>query len=433
MALRRFALLPLPIDPLRFAVLTIGVAMTIVAACASMCVAVERTAESDRPPPHLLMIDGPVQAASLASVQPKGDLTFTIAGKQRQVAARDIVRWGAFRPLAGAEAILLEDGDVVCGRDATFDGAAALRSETAGEVRVAAAQVVALVLRLPSDSAERDRLMDELTGNTASASAAPHAAAGRIFLDNGDIVPAKLLSVTRDEVTAETTTGKLVLPRGKVRAITLARTAPAISENSLRATRLVIGLADGSRLTAATWSGDGAKLLLTTRSGLEMKTPVAQVCALQSLGGRAIYLSDLQASGFVHIPFLSTAWPLALDRSVGGGRLRAGGSEYVKGLGMHSAARATYALDRPYRRFAASVAVDERAGRRGSVQFRAYTDDGSGQWKLRWSSETIRGGEAPVAVEVDLTSAKRLSLVVDFADRADEWDRADWLDARLVE
>jgi hypothetical protein len=38
----------------------------------------------------------------------------------------------------------------------------------------------------------------------------------------------------------------------------------------------------------------------------------------------------------------------------------------------------------------------------------------------------------PVPVSVDLGGAKRLDLVVDFADRADELDRANWLNARLV-
>ena len=33
---------------------------------------------------------------------------------------------------------------------------------------------------------------------------------------------------------------------------------------------------------------------------------------------------------------------------------------------------------------------------------------------------------------VDLTGAKRLTLRVDFADRGDELDHADWLNARLV-
>jgi hypothetical protein len=112
---------------------------------------------------------------------------------------------------------------------------------------------------------------------------------------------------------------------------------------------------------------------------------------------------------------------------------------------MHSAASATYALDKPYRRFEAELAIDDsvfgdaesatRDGRpsRGSVIFRVYIDDGDGTWQLRHTSETIRGGDKPTSVSVDLGGANRISLIVDFADRADEWDRADWLDVRLVE
>jgi len=37
-----------------------------------------------------------------------------------------------------------------------------------------------------------------------------------------------------------------------------------------------------------------------------------------------------------------------------------------------------------------------------------------------------------VPVWVDLEGVKRLDLIVDFADRADELDRADWLRARLI-
>jgi hypothetical protein len=35
-------------------------------------------------------------------------------------------------------------------------------------------------------------------------------------------------------------------------------------------------------------------------------------------------------------------------------------------------------------------------------------------------------------VEVDLTGAKRVSLLVDFADRGDELDHVNWLDARMI-
>ena len=100
---------------------------------------------------------------------------------------------------------------------------------------------------------------------------------------------------------------------------------------------------------------------------------------------------------------------------------------------MHSPARITYDLDGPYRRFEAEVAIDAEAGRRGSVVFRVFTDDGR--------RNVARAGDkrdrprrrcARADLEVDLTGAKRISLLVDFADRGDELDHADWLNARLV-
>jgi hypothetical protein len=42
------------------------------------------------------------------------------------------------------------------------------------------------------------------------------------------------------------------------------------------------------------------------------------------------------------------------------------------------------------------------------------------------------GAVPDVHVSVDLTGAKKLELVVDYADRADVLDHADWLDARLT-
>ena len=55
-----------------------------------------------------------------------------------------------------------------------------------------------------------------------------------------------------------------------------------------------------------------------------------------------------------------------------------------------------------------------------------------GAWKEAFISGTVRGGESPRPVSVDVTGAQGLTLTVDFADRGDELDRANWLDARLV-
>ena len=52
---------------------------------------------------------------------------------------------------------------------------------------------------------------------------------------------------------------------------------------------------------------------------------------------------------------------------------------------------------------------------------RVFTDDGTGKWQLKFESPVIRGGNKPLSVDVELAGAKRISLLVDFADRGDEW------------
>jgi hypothetical protein len=43
----------------------------------------------------------------------------------------------------------------------------------------------------------------------------------------------------------------------------------------------------------------------------------------------------------------------------------------------------------------------------------------------------MRGGDDPRPISLPLDGATELSLVVDYADRGDERDHADWVDARL--
>ena len=54
-------------------------------------------------------------------------------------------------------------------------------------------------------------------------------------------------------------------------------------------------------------------------------------------------------------------------------------------------------------------------------------------WTQAYASDTIRGGAAPLPISVDLAGVKAITLAVEFADRGDELDHADWLSARLVE
>jgi alpha-galactosidase len=115
-----------------------------------------------------------------------------------------------------------------------------------------------------------------------------------------------------------------------------------------------------------------------------------------------------------------------------GGVLRVGHTVYLNGLGMHSPARVTYELAGDERRFESEVAIDAESGDRGSVVFRVFLDGGEGTWREGGATDIRRGGEPPTTLSVELAGAKRISLLVDFADHGDELDHADWLNARLV-
>ena len=186
------------------------------------------------------------------------------------------------------------------------------------------------------------------------------------------------------------------------------------------------GFADGTLLLADRLEVD-AKKVVTTALGQTRKTAAEDLVFLQPLEGRVAYLSDRPPGGYRHVPYLNLRWPLKADRNATGGRLRGDGRLYLKGLGMHTAARATYPVDEKYKRFDAALGIDDSTAGRGSVRFRVFVDG-----REKFTSDTIRGGQTSVPISVDVTGAKRLDLIIDFADRADEMDHANWLDARLV-
>jgi hypothetical protein len=80
------------------------------------------------------------------------------------------------------------------------------------------------------------------------------------------------------------------------------------------------------------------------------------------------------------------------------------------------------------KRFEAELGIDDSADGQGSVQFRVLVDG-----KEKFASPIVRGGDAPLPISVDIADAQKLELVVDYADRGDVLDHADWLNARLVQ
>lgn len=136
-----------------------------------------------------------------------------------------------------------------------------------------------------------------------------------------------------------------------------------------------------------------------------------------------LYLSDLE-------PRLATqGWgTLACDRSVSGPPLQIGDTVYKKGLGTHSAADIEYDLGGRYNRFTAAVGVDNHTGKaEAKLTFEVWADDA----KL-WETGPMTKTDAARPVDLDITGVKSLRLHVGESDDTNDYDHADWAEAKVT-
>jgi hypothetical protein len=356
------------------------------------------------------------------------------SGEQFEV--RDLVRWGNPVEVRGRPVVVLSDG----GRLATvadWTGGAAVRldgesvvvlTDFFGEVRLPREMVRGVVFAQQRHIAEREKLIETVQSPPALRRQSD-ADSDFVLMSNGDRVRGKVSAIERGLLAIETEGGAAKLPLSRVEAVGIGGGPSSVVS---RPSQWIVGLRDGSLLYARDVVADEKQLTVDVDESLTLNGGAAgDMMYMQTLGGQVVYLSDLEAADYRHVPYLSLEWPLERDRNADGGPLVVGGNRYLKGLGMHSASRVTYRLDGKYKRFDAAVAIDDSAEGRGSVTFGVYLMR-DGKLSEAYKSEIVRGGEVPRMVAVDVTGAQSLVLVVDYADRGDEMDRADWLNARLV-
>jgi hypothetical protein len=344
-----------------------------------------------------------------------------------------LVRWGhRAEPRPQIIVVLNNNGRLVTAP--AWSGGAPLRlngedvivlTDTWNEVRVPRAIVGGFVFAQRQHAREREKLERLLREKDSEEDA--------VLLTNQDRVTGKLTALAGGSLTLETEVGPVKLPLSRVEAVVLADHKTGGSPSAPRQPpSIAVGTADGSLIYADGVTANENGLMIEAAGGVQLKGgSVDDIVLLQSLGGRFVYLSDLEPEAYRHVPYLAIEWPFERDRNVLNGPLSVDDKRYLKGIGMHSAARLTYRLDGQYRRFDSAIVIDDSAGARGSVTFGAYVLRDS-KWQEAFTSGVMRGGEAPRPISVDIAGADGLTLTVDYADRGDEMDRADWLDARVV-
>lgn len=145
---------------------------------------------------------------------------------------------------------------------------------------------------------------------------------------------------------------------------------------------------------------------------------------------RVVHVSDLP---FVQVE--NGQGPVELNRATGGGDpddgppLTLDGNVYAKGLGAHAPSRVRFYPGGGCAAFSARVGLDARAveAQNGSVSFQVVADD-----RVVYDSGIVRFSDPSRPVQVDVSGAQRIDLLVTDGGDGRDWDHADWADATLV-
>lgn len=187
-------------------------------------------------------------------------------------------------------------------------------------------------------------------------------------------------------------------------------------------------LTDGSRLGATAYRMERGRLVAETRLGPTLRIPIGTLSRVHIRGGSVAYLAERQPARAVYVPYLDRhPETFGRDATWDGRHLKLGGLPYDRGLGMLPRTLAAYVLEPGDARFQALVGLDDRAGDQASVVFRVLVDR-----REAFVSPSMTRDSEPIAVDVDLKGGRALILVVEFGERGDVQDSADWIEARII-
>jgi hypothetical protein len=103
------------------------------------------------------------------------------------------------------------------------------------------------------------------------------------------------------------------------------------------------------------------------------------------------------------------------------------GSTYAEGLGVHADGDVALYLDGHCTRLTAVAGVDDEAGNAGSVTFGVLADG-----RTLLTTPVVTGASAALPIDLDVTGATIVDLVVSDAGDGNGNDHADWANARVT-
>ncbi len=114
-------------------------------------------------------------------------------------------------------------------------------------------------------------------------------------------------------------------------------------------------------------------------------------------------------------------------KSVEGNPLSIHGQAFDRGIGTHAVSTFLINLDGKGKRFTAFVGVDDEVKEdKATIDFYVLGDK-----KVLWESGVMKKGDAPKKLDIDISGIKLLGLLAGDAGDGNDWDHADWADAKI--
>lgn len=324
-------------------------------------------------------------------------------------------------PATGARIAFLDGTRLTCGNVTVKNDKARLESPLCGTVEVPVARIASVrfgistktldemweklltresktdLLVVKKEDANKDVVLDFLTGVAGDVGEKVN------FLIDGDEIP-----VGREKVYG------LIFHRR-----TMAAAKPAAQVALLGG--------DVLQVSEAVWDGTAFKMKLA--AGGQATVAADKVLSLDFSAGKVRYLSQMEPRDMKYTPFFDdkiTDYAYRRDRTYYGHPLKLAGKTYGRGLWIHSKTFLRYRIAGDYNRFKALMGIDDDVRPKGNVHV-VISADG----KVLHESD-VKGSDAPVALDLDVSGVRDLDILVDFGTDIDIADHLDLIEARVV-
>jgi hypothetical protein len=247
--------------------------------------------------------------------------------------------------------------------------------------------------------------------------------------------------VTAEQASFEWDGERVPVKRTKIAAMVFYQSR----EPSLPEALCELSLMDGSRIVASDIALRDGLIDVTTPAGVELTVPLDQVARADFSTGKIAFLSDLKPMDVRWTPGLGVPAGEAIsarsmprsDSSFSGSplsllwkddvsRARRDVRTYAKGLAVRSRTELTYRLPDGMTKFVAAAGIDPDSGGQGNVWLVIRGDE-----EVLWEG-AVDGRQPPVEIDVELGTARRLQLTVDYGENLDYGDRLHLVEARVT-